>query len=77
MNRHSFYFNVSFRKTEVKQICDYSSSIPNSYVISIVSVLSQIIDISVSITKAAGNHQQTLLNIALQFKKRVDNENRK
>ncbi|MBW2334174.1 MAG: hypothetical protein JRF06_03615 [Deltaproteobacteria bacterium] len=45
--------------------------------ISIVSVLSQIIDISVSITKAAGNHQQTLLNIALQFKKRVDNENRK
>jgi len=42
-----------------------------------VSVLFEIIDISVFITKANGNHQQTLLNIALQFKKRVDNENRK
>ena len=41
------------------------------------SVSSEIIDISVSATKAAGNHQQTLLNIALQFKKGVDNEDRK
>jgi len=46
------------------------------YLIYIVKISSGIIDISVSITKAAGNHQQTFLNIALQFKKRVDNESR-
>jgi len=46
------------------------------YLIYIVKILSEIIDISVSITKAAGNHQHTYLNIALQFKKRVDNEGR-
>jgi len=46
------------------------------YLISIVRVSPEIVNISVSITKAAGNHQQTSLNIALQFKKRVDNEDK-
>lgn len=47
------------------------------YLISIVRVSSEIIDISVSMAKGIFNYQQTSLNIALQFKERVDNEDRK
>jgi len=77
MNRHSFFLTYHPEKLKSNKFVTIVAPYLIVSLISIVSVLSQIIDISVSITKAVGNHQQTLLNIALQFKKRVDNENRK